>query len=126
MINRKRRIEKIERRIPVEESYDKTLFCLHGAHPSEEEKEIGIRKAEESVDRKTLFFIPYDCEHTIPSYRDRIIQKDSNLGIIIGENIIFKLVENYNTDSCYHTKDCPVITGEKTSTLGEKVFPNNT
>ncbi len=124
-----KRIEKLERHIPKNEPKEKSIFCLHGAHPSQEEQEIAFRKAEELSKEKHFmtFFIPYDCENAIPSLRfgDTIVEKNENLGIIITEQTVYKLVENYYSDSCYHEKDCPVITGEKTSALGEKPLSNN-
>jgi hypothetical protein len=124
MMSIKRRIERLERQIPEIQPTPMKILGLHGAHPSQEEEEIGFREAREMNNEKhrILFFIPYDCKHGIISYRETILHEDSDLGIIIGEHCIYKLVEQYYSNSCYHDEDCPVITGEKTSTLGEKVF----
>jgi len=91
----RKRIEKLERQIPEKMTVKQGLnICFHGAHPTEEEKEIGYRVLEEIKIEKgkqfAVFFLPYDCENTIVLFRDHIIYKDSNLGILFTENFIIK------------------------------------
>ena len=125
----KKRIEKLERRIPQKSKCKSLSFSLHGAHPSKEEEAIALRKQNEiGTDRHLgLFFVPYDCENTFHTaiFNHKIISEDAALGILYGEHMMIKLVEQYYSNDCYHDKTCPVITGEKRSILGEKIFQSN-
>ena len=124
----RKRIEKLERQIPQKSKRKQELsFSLHGAHPSKKEEAIAFRNLKKVRSEKhlCLCYVPFDCENTFRIFNHKIISKDANLGILYGEHMMFKLVKQYYTNSCYHDKNCPVITGEKKSLLGEKVYPSN-
>lgn len=117
MRNIKKRIEKLERRIPQKDKHKKRIcLSLHGAHPSKKEKAIAFRRKDEiesHVSPSIVFFAPYDCEDKILPSSHKIISKDANLGILYSKNWMIKLVDQYDSNSGYHGKSCPVITGEK-------------
>ncbi|MFC1912141.1 hypothetical protein ACFLXG_03190 [Chloroflexota bacterium] len=103
----KTRISKIEKKLPAKDNNNPVIvnFYCYGAEPSEEEKEIALKKTIElnpNAASLGLSFLPYGFEHTIKPPRGEKVEWDYQLGLGTLKRHVYKLTKKYKKGPPYN------------------------
>lgn len=106
-MNLENRIQKMERQFPRgNKNFSRLFLCYYGAEPSEEEREIAIKKDLELHPHQPstiIHAVPYDFKHELftncirpPRRENWVLVEDRESGTITYGHNLYKLTEQYD------------------------------